>query len=82
MSNGYILCEALHQVKSIHLKQHIIMNAREFFYKVAEMRDTQRRYFETRNRATFRAARALENEIDGEIRRVKKILEREGETTS
>lgn len=53
------------------------MNAREFFYKVSEMRDTQKRYFETRDRATFRAARALENEIDSEIRRVKKILERE-----
>lgn len=58
------------------------MNAREFFYKVAEMRDTQTRYFETRDRATFRAARALENEIDSEIRRVKKILDREEQTTS
>ena len=58
------------------------MNAKEFFYKVSEMRDTQRRYFETRDRATFRAARALENEIDSEIRRVKKILEREEQTTS
>lgn len=58
------------------------MNAREFFYKVAEMRDAQIRYFETRDRAVFRAARFLENEIDSEIRRVKKILDREEETTS
>lgn len=57
------------------------MNPREFFYKVAEMRDTQRRYFETRDRATFRAARFLENEIDSEIRRVKKLLDEEEGTT-
>lgn len=49
------------------------MTPREFFYLVAEMRDTQRRYFETRDRATLRAARALENDVDREIRRVKRI---------
>lgn len=53
------------------------MNAREFFYLVSEMRSAQVRYFETKDRAVFRAARKLENEVDSEIRRVKAIL---GET--
>lgn len=50
------------------------MTAKQFFYLVAEMRDTQRRYFESRDRATFRACRALENDVDREIRRVKEIM--------
>lgn len=50
------------------------MTAKEFFYLVSEMRDAQRRYFETRDRAVFRAARALENDVDREIRRVKREL--------
>lgn len=58
------------------------MTAKEFFYLVAEMRDTQRRYFESRDKATFKAARALENDVDREIRRVKKVLETEEQATS
>ena len=58
------------------------MTPKEFFYLVAEMRDTQRRYFETRDKATFRAARALENEVDREIRRAKNIVETENLSTS
>lgn len=50
------------------------MTAKEFFYLVAEMRETQKRYFETRDRMTFRAARALENDVDREIRRVRAIV--------
>lgn len=50
------------------------MNAKEFFYLVAEMRSAQCRYFESKDRAVFRAARKLENEVDSEIRRVKAIL--------
>lgn len=49
------------------------MTALEFFHLVANMRDTQKRYFETRDRRTFLAARALENDVDREIRRVKAI---------
>lgn len=51
------------------------MNSREFFYLVANMRDTQRRYFDTRDQTVLRAARALENDVDREIRRVRDILE-------
>ena len=50
------------------------MNAREFFYLVAQMRDAQKSYFESRDRDVFRACRALENEVDREIRRVRAIL--------
>lgn len=52
------------------------MSAREFFYLVASMRDAQRRYFESRDRAVFRAARKLENLVDEEIERTYQVLQR------
>ena len=48
------------------------MTAREFFYLVAEMREAQKAYLETRSSSVFRACRALENNVDREIRRVRK----------
>ena len=39
------------------------------------MRAAQQRYFKDRNQTTLRAARALENEVDREINRVKLILQ-------
>ena len=50
------------------------MNAREFFYLVAQMRAAQQNYFATRDRNVFRAARKLENEVDREIARVREII--------
>lgn len=50
------------------------MDAKSFFYLVAEMRSAQRNYFKTRDRAVFVAARALEDQVDKEIRRVKDII--------
>lgn len=50
------------------------MNAKEFFYLVAQMREAQKSYFETRDRKIFLACRALENDVDREIRRVRTIL--------
>lgn len=50
------------------------MTSREFFYLVAAMRDSQRAYFKSHDRAVFAKARALENEVDREIRRVKDIV--------
>lgn len=50
------------------------MNAREFFYLVAQMREAQKTYFETHDRTVFRAARALENDVDREIKRVREII--------
>lgn len=50
------------------------MTAKEFFYLVAEMREAQKAYFETRSKQVFRACRALENDVDREIRRVRSII--------
>lgn len=50
------------------------MNAREFFFLTANMRDAQKRYFKDRDPIVFRAARKLEIEVDREIARVKEIL--------
>lgn len=50
------------------------MNAKEFFYLVAQMRESQKRYFKDRDGVTFRACRALENDVDREISRVKAII--------
>lgn len=49
------------------------MNAREFFYLVAQMRQAQRNYFKHRDQVMLRVARKLEEEIDREIARVKEI---------
>lgn len=50
------------------------MTAEQFFYLVARMRQAQNDYFRTRNSMIFKAARALENEVDEEIARVKDII--------
>lgn len=50
------------------------MTAKEFFYLVAQMRTAQKQYFKTRDQLSFRAARALENEVDREINRVRAIV--------
>ena len=50
------------------------MTAKEFFYLVSQMRDAQKTYFRTHDGVTFRACRALENDVDREITRVKAIM--------
>lgn len=50
------------------------MNAREFFYSVAEMRECQKAYFRSRDQLTLRAARKLENIVDKEIERVRAVI--------
>lgn len=50
------------------------MNAREFFYKVVEMRMAQKTYFKTRDQYDLRVARKIEGDIDREIDRVRGIL--------
>lgn len=57
------------------------MSPREFFYLVAEMREAQKSYFETRDRVVFRAARALENDVDREIRRVREIMNKKDQNS-
>lgn len=51
------------------------MNAREFFYLTASVRSAQKEYFETRDRRVFLKCRALENQLDREIERVKELVE-------
>lgn len=50
------------------------MTPKEFFYLVAQMRTAQKQYFKTRDNLSFRAARALENDVDREINRVRAIV--------
>lgn len=50
------------------------MNAREFFYLVAQMRSAQRAYITTRAPQVLRAARKLEQEVDAEIERVREMI--------
>lgn len=50
------------------------MTPREFFYLVSEMRTAQKEYFKTRDHVKLRVCRALENEVDDEIYRVKAML--------
>lgn len=52
------------------------MNAREFFFQVAEMRDLQKQYIEKKDRRIFLHVRAVENDIDREIRRVLSIIKK------
>lgn len=55
------------------------MTPEEFFYNVAQMRDAQKRYFDSRDRRVFLACRKLENIIDHEIARVKDIISQQEE---
>ena len=56
------------------------MNAREFFYLVAQMRSAQMEYFRGRDQIALRAARKYENMIDAEIERVRRILSKSEST--
>lgn len=49
------------------------MNAKQFFDKVVELRATQREYFRTRLPEVLRKSKAIEAEIDREIKRVQQI---------
>ncbi len=51
------------------------MNARQFFDKVAAMRNAQKAYFKTRSGIALSKSKALEGEIDAEISRVQAILD-------
>lgn len=51
------------------------MTAREFFDKVAAMRQAQRDYFKTRDKDTLIRSKQLEKAVDDEIKRVTEILQ-------
>ena len=50
------------------------MNAKQFFVKVARMRDAQKNYFKYRTSERLQEALQLEKEIDQEILRVNLAL--------
>lgn len=57
------------------------MDAKSFFYLVAQMREAQKAYFKTRDPLVFRSCRALENDVDREIERVRAIVNGSGSIT-
>lgn len=50
------------------------MNAKEFFEKVAEMREAQKKYFRMRTSSDLTLSKRLEKEIDDEIARVREVM--------
>lgn len=53
------------------------MTAREFIYRVAQMRQAQKDYFNQRSPQVLRAAIRLEREVDNELDVLKRWLEYE-----
>lgn len=53
------------------------MTARDFFEKVAAMRQAQRDYFKTRDKEVLIRSKQLEKEVDDEIKRVTGIIEKQ-----
>ena len=52
------------------------MDNREFFDKVALMRQLQQEYFRTKSRFILTICKDAEREVDAEIKRVNAIMER------
>ena len=50
------------------------MTPKQFYSKVVELRKAQREYFRTRLPEALRKSKAIEAEIDAEIKRVENIL--------
>ena len=55
------------------------MTPKEFFDKVVEMRELQKKYFRTRDKVILSLAKSTEREIDEEIERTKNILAQKGD---
>lgn len=49
------------------------MTPKQFYDKVVELREAQREYFRTRLPESLRKSKAIEAEIDNEIKRVTRI---------
>ena len=52
------------------------MSPREFFDKKSRMRKAQKEYFRTRSGRALADSKRLEKEIDDEIERVEKVMEK------
>lgn len=66
-----ICCADDHEWCAGYKRKQMTMNARQFFEKVALLRETQKEYFRTRSHEALRKSKALEAEIDNEIQRVR-----------
>lgn len=51
------------------------MNSKDFFDKVALMRRLQKEYFKTRSKSVLSECKAIERDIDTEIKRVNAIIQ-------
>lgn len=51
------------------------MNSKDFFNKFAFMRQLQKEYFNTRSKSVLAECKAIEREVDTEIRRVNAIIQ-------
>ena len=58
------------------------MNSKEFFYKVAEMREAQKRYFKMHTSMDLKQAKKLEKDVDEEISRVQDLMKPKQPTES
>lgn len=52
------------------------MTPREFFDNVSRMRKAQKEYFRTKSGRALNESKKLEQEIDAEIERVNKVIEK------
>lgn len=55
-------------------ERRTIMNARQFFDRVVQLRKFQKEYFATRSKDALHQSIALEKEIDAEIERVQALV--------
>lgn len=56
------------------------MTAQQFFERVARLRKFQKAYFKNRDKESLQQSIALEKEIDAEIDRVQRILQKRQQT--
>ena len=56
------------------------MNAKQFFYKVKQMREVQTKYFRVKSSSALMEAKRIETEIDDEIARVENLIGKPGQT--
>lgn len=56
-----------------------VMDARQFFNLVSEMRNKQKEYFRTRTQSALKESKALEKRVDDEIERVGQVLKEKKE---
>jgi len=61
-------------IQDINTQKQLAMTGREFYLRVVEMRKAQKLFFKTRDRGVLNKSKALEREIDEEIKRVEAVI--------